>query len=542
MDCIIFCRFSQFFVAPLFDPDGTEREMFAVDSENKKNLKNDAWRLNQLEKSLSNPSHPYSKFGTGNLETLGLLPKDRGIEIRKILIEFYEKHYSANVMKLVVYGREHLDQLEVMIRDKFSKILNRQAKVPSWDGMPWTTEHFKQFVLAKTIKDVRTLYLTWELPEHRMYFKSKPVQYWSHLIGHEGEGTVVSWLKHRGWITGLSAGCDNDATGYSFFQVAVELSPQGMSKYHHVIKAIFAYIKLIKSNAGGPSSPMCRLHFEEFKKLENLSFRFREKGAAASVAHKLAGNMQLYPPEYVIAGPTIVEEFEPELIFWIGEYLTPDNFRVMLAAGRLQNSFSESWSREKWYGTEYLVRQLDPKFVEALKFFHGIDEEFKDLKLPQQNVFIPERLVALIPIPVSNPLRSPKRISTGSNHMIWHKADDVFAMPKTNVFMFLRTPIVMESPRVFVACCLWIEVLKDYLSDKTYPASISGLNLDMDLGNDGVEIRFYGFSDRMDRLIYLVMSEMFNFTKIEEVKFEVLKEQVSSFSKISVSFFSIFAG
>ncbi len=34
----------------------------AVDSENKKNLQSDQWRLNQLEKSMSNPRHPYSPF------------------------------------------------------------------------------------------------------------------------------------------------------------------------------------------------------------------------------------------------------------------------------------------------------------------------------------------------------------------------------------------------------------------------------------------------------------------------------------------------
>ena len=41
-------RFSQFFIAPLFDPRFTEREMNAVNSEFQKNSENDAWRLNQL--------------------------------------------------------------------------------------------------------------------------------------------------------------------------------------------------------------------------------------------------------------------------------------------------------------------------------------------------------------------------------------------------------------------------------------------------------------------------------------------------------------
>jgi hypothetical protein len=33
--------------------------------ENDKNLQSDPWRIHQLEKSLTDPKHDYSKFGTG---------------------------------------------------------------------------------------------------------------------------------------------------------------------------------------------------------------------------------------------------------------------------------------------------------------------------------------------------------------------------------------------------------------------------------------------------------------------------------------------
>ena len=61
-------RFAQFFIDPLFLPSTLDRELRAVDSENKKNLQSDQWRLHQLEKSLSNPNHPYCHFSTGNFE------------------------------------------------------------------------------------------------------------------------------------------------------------------------------------------------------------------------------------------------------------------------------------------------------------------------------------------------------------------------------------------------------------------------------------------------------------------------------------------
>lgn len=110
-------RFAQFFVGPLFLESTLDRELRAVDSENKKNLQSDLWRLMQLNKSLSNPKHPYSHFSTGNLQTLKEEPEKRGLNVRDEFIKHYERHYSANRMKLVVLGRESLDDLEKWVGD-----------------------------------------------------------------------------------------------------------------------------------------------------------------------------------------------------------------------------------------------------------------------------------------------------------------------------------------------------------------------------------------------------------------------------------------
>lgn len=74
-------------------------------TEHKKNLQSDSWRIFQLEKSLSNPNHPYCHFGTGNLETLFDNPKRLGMDIREELLKFHDKYYSANIMKLCIVGR-----------------------------------------------------------------------------------------------------------------------------------------------------------------------------------------------------------------------------------------------------------------------------------------------------------------------------------------------------------------------------------------------------------------------------------------------------
>lgn len=41
----------------------------------------------------------------GNLQTLDIGPKARGVDTRDELVKFYKANYSSNLMRLVVYGR-----------------------------------------------------------------------------------------------------------------------------------------------------------------------------------------------------------------------------------------------------------------------------------------------------------------------------------------------------------------------------------------------------------------------------------------------------
>lgn len=136
-------RFSAFFKSPLFSDSCTERELLAVDSEHKKNIQQDYWRLYQLEKDLSDKNHVWHKFGTGNLNTLKVAPESKGLEIRSVLLEFYNKNYSANIMKCVLLGKESISKLKDYAIELFSAIANKNVQVSRWDKHPLQKEHLQ---------------------------------------------------------------------------------------------------------------------------------------------------------------------------------------------------------------------------------------------------------------------------------------------------------------------------------------------------------------------------------------------------------------
>lgn len=199
-------RFAQFFIEPLFLSSTLDRELRAVDSENKKNLQNDTWRLHQLDKSLSNPAHPYYQFSTGNLEVLKTLPESRGINVRDKFIEFHAKHYSANRMKLVVLGREPLDVLQKWVVELFSPIVNKKLAPNRWtDQVPYRECDLGTQCFAKPVMDSRQLNLSFPFVDEETLYESQPSRYISHLIGHEGPGSIMSYAKTKGWVNSLSA-------------------------------------------------------------------------------------------------------------------------------------------------------------------------------------------------------------------------------------------------------------------------------------------------------------------------------------------------
>jgi insulysin len=200
-------RFAQFFIDPLFLSSTLDRELRAVDSENKKNLQSDQWRLHQLEKSLSNPKHPYCHFSTGNFEVLKSQPEARGVDVRQKFMDFHEKHYSANRMKLVVLGREPLDVLEGWAADLFAGVRNKHLEQNRWDKeQPFGEEDLLTQCFAKPVMDSRQLDLSFPFIDEEQLFESQPSRYISHLIGHEGPGSIMSYIKSKGWANGLSAG------------------------------------------------------------------------------------------------------------------------------------------------------------------------------------------------------------------------------------------------------------------------------------------------------------------------------------------------
>jgi len=543
-------RFSQFFLKPLFNESCAEREVRAVDSEHKKNLQNDAWRGFQLEKSLSDPSHPYSNFGTGSATTLWDTPRSKGINVREELLKFHERHYSANIMKLVILGRDSLDQLTSWAIEKFSGVPNRSVEPPSFPRSPLGQGQLQTQVFYQTIKDQRALEIVFPVPDQGPHFETKPAHIVSHFIGHEGQGSVLSYLKAQGWANSLGASGGSGADGFCFFKVIVDLTPAGLEHYEDVVRSIFRYINLLKA---------CGVEqwaYSEVEQLQKLAFKFAEKMPPASYTSDLASQLQEpYPREWIISGGTLVRKFGVEEIQRTIDCLRPSNCRIYVAAKSIpprsdaDNSTPRTWnSKEKWYGTPYLMEPIPESIlrIETEPTAYGeavpppapvaavtnTTAPVDDFTLPTPNTFIPQALevppqvVEVASAPNYKPALRPLLVRDTPKSRLWSKRDDRFFLPKATVLFTLKNPIIDVTPANAVRSRLLTRLLKDALTEYSYDSLLAGLGYNVDAQGDHIGLSIDGYNDKLPVLFRTILEKLAAFsTEFDPKRFELIKEK-----------------
>lgn len=509
-------RFAQFFTAPLFTESATERELNAVDSEHQKNLQNDGRRMYQLKKTVCNPKHPYHKFGTGSKETLWDTPGKAGIDTRAQLLEFHKKYYSANLMTLCIIGPCTLDQLQAWVAELFSNIPNYDAPDPSeeYEGIEHLLpEHRGLMFHMESIKEIRHLEIVWPTPSYNSHYKSKPARYVGDLLGDEGNGSILSVLKAKGWADSLSAGAFHHLT-FGAMQVTTSLTKEGVDHIDDIIAIIYEYIRIIREKG------IQEWLFKEEATLAETAFRFRERGGAMSLVTNMASYMHTLPPAEYLSGQYLYKEFNPEKIIEVLDCLTAENGNITIAGKFVSDKVTK---KERWYETPYHVEQIEGSRRRRWSSVNSNDE----LYIPEPNPFIPTEFDLLAdPLPDDEEdNEGPAEIFRNEYMEIHHKLDRTFKRPKASVYLSMKTPYAYLTPWHSVMSNLLTYLLEDALSEYTYAAEKAGFMYSLSQGTDGIQLIVQGYSHRIDVLLAAVVKKMTTF-EADATRFEMIRDNV----------------
>ena len=81
----------------------------------------------------------------------------------------------------IVLGNQSLDELESYVREHFNNVENKNVTPNIWSDHPYESGN-PTITHVVPIKDIRTLNMSFPIPDTQEHFRNKPVSYISHLV------------------------------------------------------------------------------------------------------------------------------------------------------------------------------------------------------------------------------------------------------------------------------------------------------------------------------------------------------------------------
>lgn len=497
-------RFSRFFVAPAFSEELVDKERHAIESEYQLKLRDDTRRIYQVHKETVNPEHPFSKFSVGNLQTLD---HRAGHSLHQELLDFYHDHYSADRMTLVLTSPHSLDQLEQWCQQQFAAVPYVPGQAVHALPPLYRPQDLACQININTLKDTRKLIITFPLGNPIQHYRTKPTTFISHLLGHEGTHSLTAYLKQRGWINTLTAGTGVRGSNYIDFNIAFNVTEQGMSQIDDIIEAVFQYIELIRRQG------LESWRYEEKHLIHQQLFEFAEPQAALDWTTHLVMNMQHFPPQDYIYGDYAMDGLDVELVQRYLDGMIPDRMRITVASPEIQGEQTAAW-----YFTPYTKYSLSEQRLERWRHPAAVE---KDIKLPAKNPFVLSELKAR---PIEMPTAQPEMITQAPGIHFWFGQDAQVHQPKGHLYVSIESPLVSADVESRAMTRLLVELLQDHLADLTYQAEMAGLGYDLFAHATGISLHMGGFSGRQSFLLELLLVNLIK-TKINPARFSEIHRQ-----------------
>ncbi|MEH6357497.1 MAG: insulinase family protein [Pseudomonadales bacterium] len=483
-------QFAQFFIAPLFDAQYVEREKHAVHSEYQAKIKDDSRLQYDVLKAIGNPEHPFSQFSVGSLDTLA---DHENKPVRNDLLVFYQQHYSANRMSLVVLGKQSVSELRQLVSEKFAAVANHNSPASDFKQPLFKKQQLPLRVSTIPNKNLRQLSYYFPIASTRAHIDSKPVNYISNLLGHEGEGSLLSYLKNQGWADSLSAGMGFEDNQQASLNISIGLTESGLKNTDAITRALFQSIELTKQQG------LQEWRFDEQAQLAKLAFEFQENGNNMHYVTRLASHLKQVPATQVLSAPYQMTQYKPALLSEYLKALRPNNMLMMVVGKGLSVD-----QHSEHFNAPYAVADISD---EQISLWQNPTLN-PAIKLPAANPFIPNQL-SIIKAPY-DATANPQQLLTESGIVTWHSLDTSFKTPKADVYFTLRSPMANQSALNVALTSLYVKTVNERLNEFSYPAALAGLSYQLYPHVRGISVRISGYQDKQPLLLEEILSALNN--------------------------------
>lgn len=318
--------FSDYFVSPTFDPQYSDKERNAVNSEWSMGRSQDGRIISRLEGITANPKHPAQRLTTGNLDTLSDKP---GSLLHQELLAFYDHYYSANIMKLTIVSKQSLEELTLLANKHFSAIPNKNITRPKINTPGITAAEKGKVIHYKSLKELKQIIIEFPMTDNTAQWRVKPNAFINNLITSEEPGTLGEQLRSDGLVDGIYGYFAPDNYGKDgYLRVIAGLTDKGLQNRDHVIAAVFSYLDLIKQQGIDES------YYHELKAMWQKDFENISNPQPLQQAISITKLQFDYPVENLLNAAFIYDRFDRKAITQVLKQLRPEDARIWLISNK----------------------------------------------------------------------------------------------------------------------------------------------------------------------------------------------------------------
>lgn len=511
-------RFAQFFIAPVMDAAYVERERNAVHSEYKAKIRDESRRSWDVLAELTHPANKSARFSVGTLDTLSdsNKPADPAFhknKVRQDLLMFYQNYYSANLMSLVILGKETPDQLEQIARKYFADVADKKVELPTQEVPLFEKGFLPKKIYVKPLQEQRILSLRFPIPVFEQWYHEKPVTYIGYILGHEGKDSVYDVLREKGWIESLAAGPDISNRQSANFSISMMLTQEGYRHQSDITDIVYGAIERLKREG------VEKWRYNEQSVINDTWFRFQEKGDALGYASTLANNLHYYKPQEVISGMAIMSNYDEALIRRYLGYLTPENTLIEINAPDVPVA-----KTSRYYQTQYSVNNISDEELKRWNKIAANDE----VKLPSPNEYVAKQFKIKKGDETEPNESNPHLLRSNANLRLWFKQDKQFNVPRGGIYIYARSMQSVQAVQGAALTEIMVRLLNDTLNSSAYAAQLAGLDLHIARRSRGIEIKISGYNDKqgllLTRALDAIVSPAFSQKDFDKVKEQFLRE------------------
>ncbi|SCV04339.1 LAME_0H17656g1_1 [Lachancea meyersii CBS 8951] len=363
------------FQSPIFTDQVINKEIYAIESEHNVNKASVSKQMYHATRLLAQRNHPFSRFCTGNFETLTSLPALHKLSVKSSLAAYFKNCYRASNMTICIRCSQSLNFLTKIAVKYFGGAIGgsgptQRPTLPRSPSSRFQTakndSHLPNFKLAKrewapkygdkeiftsstnliTINSTKSpiMRLVFPVSHNSTRLSSSTLVHLSHVwcevFGEESVGSLAHCLKAQNLITSITSSVSHFATGEDGLILELSLTQRGWQSVDTILRTLFdKYIpEFIHDQTEGIAQYLSDINAIELLKFLYQSTEVSPMELCAEYSTRMLLDMEALNPECLLKGSPLLEcnkiespigefaESSRSKTWWIGQAIIFQNF------------------------------------------------------------------------------------------------------------------------------------------------------------------------------------------------------------------------